>query len=887
MPLDAAQVAEAKRWRAERKNSALAESLGRASQFDPTHERKSDALAVELDAPLDAVSNNFADAGRIAEARKRPDPAELRAEAPRTAEWLENPRNSRQSSDDIETMKAYERAQGKKDIPFWSNTGRGVGERLNSLSGNLMEFAGNVGGDFERKMRDFNIPNPGIVFGEDGISWSWDVDTSAVGSALNTIGRGVSEGGLGYKPNFTWDNLKGAPTVENIAGFIVETGAQSMADMAAIMATMPAYLMSRTEEIAESRVINKGGEAGRDVDVGELIEAMPTAVMVAVSERWATKGILGGFADDVAKVTVGHAAKETGKAFVREAGTEFVQEQIEYAGETLGTDVKFDIATSLDRGFAGAVAGGPIGAGIRAVTLPLDAVNIKVQDDVVRGLNSISEQQSIDGMVDSIQNMKLFQESPERAAEYLRDMEGDDKLYLTPEEVLAASEEGLPVPQYLVEAAQSSTDVELTLDKFALDVMGNEELLNRLRPHLKRSPEALTQSELENRDTTALDKLIKRVTEDKDVRSEAEAIHDEVTSQLVATGRLSEETARQSATIIPAYVTTKVAELKARDIDITVQEVYDKMNFTIEPGKRTTKKPKKAEEPVVLPEDVAAAPVITPAMDTTAELSEGESLTVKSAAENPRIDMYYKEVTKRIPELTEAAKLVSAGKMTREAYGQLVNDYKPVSPYDAPPTPNTTEEVTNAVAKNKKDRVGAPSRDLSEGHQVGVRLDIPAYTRNGVWAVSVHEFGSGFKAGKSIGYESVAHVTDATLGAHEGVSLKIASGSPKSTIAVVKGRWKTTNIEDANALAAEAINNPEWIQVGYDPERHSYFYNRKTMEPVVAGDEVLQVGPLTLVRNPTYGDPSTFLFQEDMGELAEIQAEISTYEKLLACTQAA
>lgn len=612
MPLEPSQIEQARAFRRQKDDAILAESLGHATQFDPAQQRKVDLLATDLDAPMDSVSNQFADAERISEAQNRPDPAALRANSPRTADWFQEARNARIALDDIDQMQAFERAQDRSDIPFWTNTARGVGERVNSLTGNLIEFAGNVGGDFERKMRDFGIPNPGIVFGEDGISFSWDVDTSVVGSALNKIGEGISEGSLGYKSNFSWENLKGAPTPKNIAGFIVETGAQSMADMAAIMATLPAYLASRTEEIAEQRVINKkeGGpplsvEEARaadnywsqdDVNFTELMEAAPTAVLVALSERWATKGILGGFADKVGKVTLGHAGKEVGKGLLREGGQEFFQEQIEYAGETLGTNVEFDINESLDRGFAGAVAGGPIGASIRAVTLPLDAANIKIKDEVVKGLNSLSEQQSIDGMVESIQNTKLFQESPERHEEYLKDMEGDDKLYVTPEEVVAAAEEGLPVPKYMLDEAQGATDVVIPLSKFAMDVMTSEELLTRLRPHLKRSPDSYTQSEIQNRDSSGLDKVLLRAREDKEVRSEAEKIHDDVTAQLVATGRMSKETAKMSASIIPAYVSTKVAELKARDINVTPQEVFEKMNFVVEPNIGTTQKPSNAPD---------------------------------------------------------------------------------------------------------------------------------------------------------------------------------------------------------------------------------------------------------------------------------------------------
>jgi len=45
-----------------------------------------------------------------------------------------------------------------------------------------------------------------------------------------------------------------------------------------------------------------------------------------------------------------------------------------------------------------------------------------------------------------------------------------------------------------------------------------------------------------------------------------------------------------------------------------------------------------------------------------------------------------------------------------------------------------------------------------------------------------------------------------------------------------------------------------------DPERHAYFYDRASMQPVVAADEVLQVGPLVLAKNPRYAETNTFLY---------------------------
>lgn len=216
----------------------------------------------------------------------------------------------------------------------------------------------------------------------------------------------------------------------------------------------------------------------------------------------------------------------------------------------------------------------------------------------------------------------------------------------------------------------------------------------------------------------------------------------------------------------------------------------------------------------------------------------------------------------RVPELQEAAQKLKNGEITREDYAEIVNKYKPVRLYTEVPVPITGEEAARALSSDKAPRFGVPSTTLKEGDKVAVRLDIPAYRDNGVWVVSVHEQQAGFSAGTSIGYEATAVVTDAKFGIQEKAALGVAAGKARDSIATVKGNWKPMSASEAKALADEAMNNPgEWRQVGADLERHSYFYDRETMRPITAADEVVQVGNAVFAKNVTYGDPAKFLYQ--------------------------
>jgi hypothetical protein len=239
---------------------------------------------------------------------------------------------------------------------------------------------------------------------------------------------------------------------------------------------------------------------------------------------------------------------------------------------------------------------------------------------------------------------------------------------------------------------------------------------------------------------------------------------------------------------------------------------------------------------------------------------EGEVLNPArfSQPDTRRLDMNFKQVAERIPELQEAMAKLDAGKLTGAQYDKLVNRYKPIIPYDFVPTPATKAEAVDAI--EDKETYGVPAKKLKEGHPVGLRLDIPAYTRKGVWVPTVHEQASGFGAGKKIGHESVAELTDATFGMSEKAAASIAGGKPKGTIATIKGNWKKSNEKTAVAKAQAALNDPAWTQVGMDPERHSYFYDRKTTQPILSADEVIQIGPLVLAKNAKFASKKDFKY---------------------------
>jgi len=248
----------------------------------------------------------------------------------------------------------------------------------------------------------------------------------------------------------------------------------------------------------------------------------------------------------------------------------------------------------------------------------------------------------------------------------------------------------------------------------------------------------------------------------------------------------------------------------------------------------------------------------------------------RQEVENSRKNMAHTDVLADIPELVQGVKDLKEGKISKAEYTDLVQKYKPVEPYESVPEPTSPELAYKALSEGKSqtiekaEKYGLPSKILKGGEEVQLRLDIPSYTGpHKAWVNSVHSLASktgtdaSFNAGPVIGYESVSHVKgNVTFGMHQEAGYKIAAKEKnKSPMATIKGEWVPTTPEKAYADMQKYLHDKEWTQVGMDPKRHSYFYDRTTREPITSADEVIQIGPLVLARNAkTDKTKSDFLY---------------------------
>ena len=234
-----------------------------------------------------------------------------------------------------------------------------------------------------------------------------------------------------------------------------------------------------------------------------------------------------------------------------------------------------------------------------------------------------------------------------------------------------------------------------------------------------------------------------------------------------------------------------------------------------------------------------------------------------TAAQKERLDMTNKEAAERSAKLTEGARQIERGEITHEDYQKLVDENKPVTAYNYVPKPESNEDMWEALSgQDKKDKLNA---HIEEGKKVNVRLDIPAYTNANRWIPTIHE------GAKTIAHRSTSIINNVIMKLKEKPSLAIATRKPvfdkragkeiptsKTPIATMEGEWENHTPEQAEAEAKQAMDEynkgeGDWRQVGMDPERHSYFYDRETQEPITSADRVIQIGALVLAKNAQRG----------------------------------
>lgn len=241
----------------------------------------------------------------------------------------------------------------------------------------------------------------------------------------------------------------------------------------------------------------------------------------------------------------------------------------------------------------------------------------------------------------------------------------------------------------------------------------------------------------------------------------------------------------------------------------------------------------------------------------------------KGKGKNPIEGSYMPEVGGKFlgPNSEQLLHSLLDGKINRQQWDQATEILRPIdkevdvpNENDVHLTQENLDKLSATMSKDKFPLVGEAQK-YPDGYEVGLRIDIPTYNNSvskvasgelekPVYAVTIHHKKENkSKLGKVIGYDIFSRVEDFTFNiTSQKTSEKIGIGKiNKTTMATAEGK-----LIQSRALPSSKELRENWIQVGMNPKRHSYFYDRKTGKAVKGGAEAISFGNTVYVRKPKF-----------------------------------
>ena len=211
--------------------------------------------------------------------------------------------------------------------------------------------------------------------------------------------------------------------------------------------------------------------------------------------------------------------------------------------------------------------------------------------------------------------------------------------------------------------------------------------------------------------------------------------------------------------------------------------------------------------------------------------------------------------------LVFAANQVKNGNMSVQKFRELVQKSdSPVTSMQEVPELVSVTNLARALDAGKAGKgriIGLPGIEIQEGTRVGLRLDIPAYQNMDTWVNAIHfkEKVEGTRPGNA--YSTASAGTNVEFGKHSKKAINVATGTAKSPFAVMDVEWQSQSPEQTHkeiTAALEDSKQPEsrWKQIGMNPNRSGFFYDKATFLPVSSASRVLQVGALVMAQDVQY-----------------------------------
>lgn len=232
------------------------------------------------------------------------------------------------------------------------------------------------------------------------------------------------------------------------------------------------------------------------------------------------------------------------------------------------------------------------------------------------------------------------------------------------------------------------------------------------------------------------------------------------------------------------------------------------------------------------------------------------------------------------------AELLQQGKISSAEFRKRNAELMPVQPFKEVPELPSEKDIVFALGKKADKGILNVTTEIPEGTLVGTRLDIPSYNEYGVYIPSIHAASSrADKGGNILAYGQTAVLKNVDFVADPATFLKVATREKtKVPEAKMIGEWVNHNPQEVQKLAKKLIDDPEWSQLGFNPDRASHFYDKTDTMPVVKADEIIQIGALVLGKNVKKAKPNdprfTVLDKETKQPIKDPMGENVTYAAL-------
>ena len=281
----------------------------------------------------------------------------------------------------------------------------------------------------------------------------------------------------------------------------------------------------------------------------------------------------------------------------------------------------------------------------------------------------------------------------------------------------------------------------------------------------------------------------------------------------------------------------------------------------------------------------ASASAAREAVDETVDTMTAAGLTdadikawrrPKEEGGNATSEEFRKRLKGRNPILMELAEARKANEITAKEYREAADAFRPIRTVDRVPKPATTTEVVSALGKKSEKGVVGVNRTIPDGDRITARLDINAYTDYDVWIPTLTHPEKKTMYSPTVVLRDVSFIQPDDKAV--GMALNVATGKAKAPFAVMEGNYRSMSDSDAFEYAKQAFDNESWTQVGYDPTRRGFFYDRKTGEPVLNAEEVVQVGHLVLAKNAVKGNAEDFPFSK--GGAVPMKKQMELFEPI-------